>query len=54
MLLGVGLICVSLAINFAVAAAGVTVYAISIGGLVIWGAFLFGMFLVIRELYRRF
>ena len=52
--LGAFLIAGSLGINVALVAAGVTVYAISPGGIFIWGAFLYGVFLVSRDLYRRF
>jgi len=52
--LGVGLISVSLAINVALVSAGLTVYLTSIIGLAIWGALLFGIFLVGRQVYWKF
>jgi hypothetical protein len=49
---GAILIAVSLGINILLIVGGVGIYATSFAGLALWGALIYGMFLIGREVYR--
>jgi uncharacterized membrane protein YvbJ len=51
---GAIIVAVSLGINIFLVAAGLTVYATSPVGLIIWGALAFGLFLIGRDVYENF